>query len=71
MESLWRDTERIAIVRPPDSPGNAAVRAYIVSQFNSVHPHLLLLLVRQHRVLHALGAYAARVCVCVCGVSLY
>jgi hypothetical protein len=34
-EALWRDTERIAIVRPADTPGNAAVREYIVSQFTS------------------------------------
>lgn len=34
-EALWRDTERIAIVRPADTPGNAAVREYIIAQFTS------------------------------------
>jgi len=35
LEALWRDLERIAIVRPPDSPGNQAVREYILSQFDA------------------------------------
>lgn len=35
-EALYRDTERIAIKRPPDSPGHAAVREYITAQFDRV-----------------------------------
>ncbi len=79
-EALWRDTERIAIVRPADTPGNAAVREYIVSQFTSgglaqpwnveidefksATPYGMSVL----RVVHVC---VARVCrVCVCGVCV-